>query len=180
MPKYVRVYGKELDELDSALNRQTALSPFDGELTWYFLCIRLGQRHLLEPGQELGPESFDLAEEFDMSRTTNFSVHLAMNLFHVNPSYSLLWNGENMTKMFRGEQLSLTSHCHVHFIECMHENNCFGSFAATKKHTFPLFGLSELRNANIYGPKNDAVEAMVSGRLTYLQMYTSTVKVMGN
>ena len=53
LPKYVRIYGKDLDELDSALSHQIALSPFKGELSWYFLSVRLGQRHLLEPGKEL-------------------------------------------------------------------------------------------------------------------------------
>lgn len=54
---------------------------------------------------------------------------------------------------------------------CM-KTNCFALFATTKKHTFPLFGLSELGNSNFYGPKNDRVEAAVGGRLSYLQAYS--------
>ena len=110
---HVRVYGKDLKELDSALAHQTALSPLDGELTWYFLCVRMGQRHLLEPGEELGWESSGLAEEFDLSRTAILSVHLAMNVFPVDPSYSLFWNSEEVTGWCQGEQLTL-NFCRVH------------------------------------------------------------------
>ena len=78
MQTHVRVYGKDLKELDSALAHQTALSPLDGELTWYFLCVRMGQRHLLEPGEELGRESFGLAEaipnQLPVSRTDQAEI----------------------------------------------------------------------------------------------------------
>ena len=110
-----------MEELDSALSRQAQLSsPLDGELSWHFICVRLGQRHLLDPGVELGRGSFGLTEEFDLSRTETLS-HLAMNVFHVDDAFSLFWNSRELMEWCRGEQLTLPS------LHCM-KTNCFAFY----------------------------------------------------
>ena len=93
---YVIIYGEDVDELDSAIPHQTALAPFNEELFWYLLCARVGQCHLLQPGEKLGPQSFGLAEELDLSQTVRFSVHLVMNVSSVDNAFSLFWNSEEL------------------------------------------------------------------------------------
>ena len=47
------IHSKDVKELDSALSRQTKLSPLDGELFWYYLGTKLDQCHLWKPGEEM-------------------------------------------------------------------------------------------------------------------------------
>lgn len=67
----------------------------------------MGQYHLLQPGEELGPQAFGFAEEFDLSQTVRFSVHLAMNVSSVDPAFSLLWIHEELRSWVQGELLTL-------------------------------------------------------------------------
>ena len=109
LPKYVRIYGEDVEELDGTLPHATALSPMDKELSWFFLFVRLGQRHQLQPGEELSPQSFGLEDEFDLSRTLRFSVHLAMNLSSVDPAFSVFWNRQELRRWCQGE---------LHYADC--------------------------------------------------------------
>ena len=43
---------------------------------------------------------------------------------------------------------------------------------------YPLFGLSELGNMSVSLPVNAGLEAAVGGYMTYLQLYTPTIKAM--
>ena len=105
LPKYVRIYREDVEELDSNLPRTTTLSPLDEQLSWFFVFVCLGQRHQLQPGEELGPQSFGLEEEFDLRRTLRFSVHLAMNFSNVDPAFFLFWNHQELRRWCQGELL---------------------------------------------------------------------------
>jgi hypothetical protein len=105
LPNYVRIYGEDVEELDALLPHVTAASPLNGALSWYLMFVRLGQRHQLQPGEELGPQSFGLGDEFDLSRTVRFSVHLAMNLTSMDPGFSLFWNRPELRRWCQGELL---------------------------------------------------------------------------
>jgi hypothetical protein len=39
-----------------------------------------------------------MGEEFDLTRTVRFSVHLAKNLSSVDPGFSLFWNRQELRR----------------------------------------------------------------------------------
>lgn len=105
LPKYVRIYGEDVEELEANLFHVTSQSQLDEQLSWYYLFVRLGQRHQLQSGEALGPDAFGLEEEFDLSQTLRFSAHLAMNFASVDQSFSLFWNRQELHRWCQGELL---------------------------------------------------------------------------
>ena len=59
LPKYVRIYGEDVEELEVNVLHTTWLSLLDEQLSsWYLLFVHLGQRHQLQPGEELDQQFF--------------------------------------------------------------------------------------------------------------------------
>jgi hypothetical protein len=101
-------------ELDALLPHTTAAFPLNGTLSWFQMFVRLGQHHQLQPGDEMGPQSFGLGEEFDLSRKVRFSVHLAMNLTSLDPDFSMFWNRQELGRWCQGEN----TYMHYMSIKC--------------------------------------------------------------
>ncbi len=92
LPKYFRIYREDVDELDLALADASVTSPLDSDLCWYFACWQFGQQQQLMEGDEVGSHAFGLSEAFQLGDVCRFSAHLAMNIRHNDPRYSLFWN----------------------------------------------------------------------------------------
>ena len=104
-PLYIRLYKEDIQMLDRALDAVTQLAPLDRDLSWYFLCHHYGQRHLLEPGEELTSHSFGLTEAFDLTHTIRFSAHVAFNISCRDSAYSLFWNRQRLTPWCHGKSV---------------------------------------------------------------------------
>lgn len=92
LPKYVRLYREDLDELDAKLEEATSSSTHFTTLRWFFALYKFGQRFFFCTGDTLGPESFGFGSMFQADRLDSVSVHLALNFSSNEDMYELFWD----------------------------------------------------------------------------------------
>ena len=96
LPTYVRLYKADIAALDRALVDSSRSSTLTNDFEWHFVCWQLGQRHELEPNEELDPTAFGLADLFDTSCCSKFSAHIGFNLRCTDPAYSVFWDSRRI------------------------------------------------------------------------------------
>ena len=102
LPKYVRLYREDLDELDEKLEEATSSSSHFTTLMWFFALYKFGQRFLCCTRDTLGPESFGFGSMFQADRLDSVSVHLALNFSSNEDMYDLFWDRLRIKDWTRG------------------------------------------------------------------------------
>ena len=173
LPKYIKLYHEDLEQLEHNLAVASQTSPFKDDLSWHFMHAMFGQRQDLKEDEQLGPEAFGLGRMFDLSKVCRFCAHVAMNFVCLDPAYSLLWNRENTKhwSRFRSEFVSLPLRLTLRSLIDV------GSGSGGGISSFPLFGLFELGNTIFYYPDNPNLEGAVGNHnVTYVVFYTPITK----
>ena len=101
LPKYVRLYREDLDELDEKLEEATSSSSYFTTLMWFFALYKFG-RFLCCTRDTLGPESFGFGSMFQADRLDSVSVHLALNFSSNEDMYDLFWDRLRIKDWTRG------------------------------------------------------------------------------
>ena len=101
LPKYVRLYREDLDELDQKLEKATSSSRFTS-LTCFFILCKFEQRFLFCTRDMLGPESFGFGSMFKVDLLDSISILLCLNFSSDEDEYELFWDRPRIHAWARG------------------------------------------------------------------------------
>lgn len=107
LPRYLRIYREDLEELDRALEVATSSASNFTSLSWFFGLHKFGQRQLFCGRDLLGPQSFGFGSMFNVDLLDAVSVHLALNFACEDEGYELFWDRARIHVWMRGEIINL-------------------------------------------------------------------------
>lgn len=106
LPKFLRIYREDLEELDRALEEATSSSSSNfTTLSWFFGLYKFGQRQLFCGRDVLGPQSFGFGSMFNVDQLDAVSVHLALNFACEDEGLDLFWDRARIHVWTRGETI---------------------------------------------------------------------------